>query len=270
MFGAPKTGKTAFAFSFPGPYYYQRLDRMADIIINDVLDQLEDTSVDEVDYISDIDPLNPRDTAPKLWKTFEQSAKRAIAEANERDARGEAAGTFIIDGGHRLWDICQDTWLPVKEDLPQSEQNRFRTHYATANEKITNIMLALEASPLHVVITHHTRPVYEGGTETTKVRPDGFKRIQNLNSVDLFLLTSRPDAVDTIRVMRSTVDKNSAPPATNFFSYISLCAYDPMLEGSTFKDLTFGKLYIRIFGEQWPEKVYDPTGAKALPVVKSE
>ena len=49
VFGPPKTGKTSFAFTFPGPYYYQRLDRRSSKVLRDALRALPDTFIGEED-----------------------------------------------------------------------------------------------------------------------------------------------------------------------------------------------------------------------------
>jgi len=253
VFGPPKTGKTSFAFSFPGPFYYQRFDRRSSKVLRDVLHALPDTFIDEEDYITEVDPLNSRASAPLLWAKFERAVQKAIKEGREREAAGEPAGTFIIDGGHRLWDLCQETFLPDKATLAPNQQRSYRLNYALPNEKFTNAILSLEASPLYVVVIHHTRAVYNAeGQETENVRPDGFKRIPYLNTLDVFTLSTRADSVNTPRVRASMAQGANLPsPTTEFYGYVALSAYEPTLEGKTFKNLSFKQLFELIFEERW-------------------
>lgn len=257
VFGPPKTGKTSFAFSFPGPFYYQRLDRLADKIIRDVLDQCPDTFVDEEEYISD---LGKAGAMPMLWARFEAAVTKAIKEGAERDKKGEPAGTFIVDGGHRMWDICQETWLPAEDDRDPKKK---RLYYAIPNEKYSNLLLTLEASPLNVVIAHHTRNVYDSnGKETENVKPDGFKRVPYLDSLDIFTLSTRPDSINMPGVRASMVSGKETRPPTQFFGHISVCAYDAGLEGKTLKNPNFGRLYELIFAKRWAGgKLYTPSDA---------
>lgn len=254
IYGPPGTGKTTFALTFPGPLFLARFDRRADDLINRAT--AAGIEVVEEGFVGSLLPADPRGEAEEILERFEAFASRALE-------RGE--GTFVIDGGNRLWDIVQRVKLPDIDAVADPEERRRlekrrRILYGAANEYLHGVLLALEDSPLHVAVTHHTKRVYdERGQETDLVEPDYFRRVPYVANLDVFLFATRASALSLPGVLAAAHRKSEqvlAPPG--FHGVITLCKFAPELEGRRMENITFAKLWFLLFGEKYPTPTWNP------------
>jgi hypothetical protein len=258
LFGPPGTGKTTVGFTFPPPFTYVRFDRRADAIIASVREQLGDV-------VSEVGLVRPLLSDAREW------AEEALPQVEEalKKALDIGQGTFFVDGGNRWWSAVQDKYLPDLTDPALSEQEkrqlekRHRLLYGPANTYLGDIMLALENSSLNVVITHHTKPVYnEHGQETDRVRPDYFKRVPYTATLEVYMISDEPQDISSTTMKAQAMalqgqQKQILQPP-NFYGYVATCKDDASIVGTMIPNPTFTLLYGMALSALWPGKLWTP------------
>jgi len=259
VFGPPDTGKTSLAFTHPPPFHYARFDRRADKIIQSVEAFHGEGCVLEETYLWDPFNTDSKGQSYVFLKKFEQQVAKAL---------GLGEGTFIIDGGNRLWDAVQDVKLPWSDDPKEQEaiEKRRRLSYGMANAYLNDILLVLEDSPLNLAIIHHVRPVFDSqGKETDKVKPDYFKRVPYTATAEIFMMSTRPLEVHVPTVRAGMLSANGGGVQVSqkpeFWGLITIFKHDASMEGKMLPNLDFRYLYGLAFGKSYKGgELWSPNG----------
>lgn len=262
VYGQPGVGKTTFAFTFPSPIWFARFDRRSDDIVAQA--RAAGVEVHEEGFVGAAVPDDPRGEAEGMLSRFEEFVDKAL---------NVGKGTFVIDGGNRLWDIVQRVKLPDVEGVVDAEQRarlerRRRLLYGAANEYMHSTLLMLDNSPLFVVITHHTKPVFnERGEEVTGLlQPDYFRRVPYVAQLEVFLFATRPSHVSVPSLLAAA---NSNDPAArvfappSFYAVVTMCKMPGggNLEGRVIRNLSFPVLWLLLYGQRWDgPTVWHPFG----------
>lgn len=259
LFGPPGTGKTTVGFTAPPPFFYGRFDRRADKIIEMVRAKFGEASVTEKVFVPELgDTLKA--LADGYLAGVEELAKAAI-QANE--------GTFFIDGGNRWWDAVQASKLPNLDDPTLTPEKREslekmrRLLFGPANEYLSGLQLAVENSDVQMIVTHHTKAVYDNkGQETEMVRPDYFKRTPYTCTMEVFMMTTAKDEVSlpTVKSHALALQGNAKmvaePP--KFYGQITMCKDDANMVGMMLPSPTFPVLYALAMSKPWEGETWKP------------
>ena len=257
LFGPPGSGKSTLGFTFPPPFHYARFDRRSDKIIADVRKRFGESAVVEESFIPDL--------GETLQDRSQEFLDKTMVLADKAVKLGE--GTFFIDGGNRFWEVVQKVKLPslvgLSDDEREKKEKMRRLLYADANEYLGNLLLAVENSPINVVITHHTKGVYDAqGKETDYVRPDYFKQVPYTATLEVFMITSAKLDVNmpSARAYALSLDGKSQqvelPP--KFYGQITQCKDDTEMVGQMLPNPTFKILYGMALSEPWPGETWQP------------
>ena len=258
LFGPPGTGKTSLGFTAPPPFRYARFDRRADATIEAVQAQFGEAAVVEEGFVRELGQ-DPREWATDALTRIEKMLEAAL-KANE--------GTFFVDGGHRWWDAVQQVKLPFLDpSLSDAELERMdrkrRLLYGVANSYLDDLLLAVEASSLQVVLTHHTKAVYTSkGEETDRVKPDYFKRVPFVATLEVIMVCSRPADTSLLTVQANALAlggkvKQVLPPP-EFYGLITTCKDDAGVEGMMLPNPTFPLLYGMALSKPWEGQTWTP------------
>lgn len=178
-----------------------------------------------------------------LAQRFLAAFEGLVALAMER---GE--GSFIIDGGARFWDVIKMGKLP-----PGAADGKDLKAWEIPNEYWRAYLLALEASPLQLCITHPAVTVWEGMTkESERLRPDAFKHLAYHTTVDVYLFTTgRPNDLFPRMVENAALTGQVPAGETTHWGMIWRNKINTKMENRAVMNLTFPLLYQMTFGEPW-------------------
>lgn len=241
--GLPGVGKSSFLLSFPPPLHVLNFDRR----IEQLLTKLPKSYHGQVfyeDFVASPGEI-PQDVARQYLARCETMITRAFDVGK---------GSFLIDGGHRWWDLVKI----VK--LPKAEGNEGQKGYQWPNEYARSVLLALEASPLQVGISHATSSVWDGLTrESGRVKMDAFKHIATTTTLEVYMFAlGRESEVYPKEVELLTVSQPPPLSVSRHWGQIKVCKDDTSLEGQLIPNVSFRLLYNLCFNRDWDGELYEP------------
>lgn len=175
--GAPKSGKTHLALSFPEPIVVFSFDlRGAELLVHKP--EFADKAIDIKTYLPPITTTKVPDAGVvKLWNKIEQEYRQVTEEGLYK--------TIIVDPATMLWEIIRHSWA-VEEGREVVGKPR---NYGEPNARMTWILTSPIVVGMNVVTTQYLKEVYANDQPTGEKTLDGFKRTEGL--VDVALLTQR-------------------------------------------------------------------------------
>ena len=243
FWGPSGVGKSSALLSFPPPLYILNFDRQ----IQQLFKYLPANYQGNVFYEEFTGDLN------NVSKASAQQAL-TVCERLIQHAFEGGVGSLLIDGGHRWWDMVKIAKLPKGEDESVPKDYHWPNEYARA------ILLALEASPLQIGITHPANTVWEGlKTESGRVKPEAFKHLPTVQKLEVFMFVTGREAEVSPREAEMRI--GAARPSSSFprhWGEIRVCKYDTSLEGILLSNISFRTLYNLCTNSDWGGELYEP------------
>lgn len=223
VYGTSGSGKTAFALTFPPPFFILNFDKD----MKHLLVQLPDSY--DIEYerlVFEVDGLTAGAAAQYVAKA-DALLKKALL-------RGE--GTFILDGGDLFWDVAKIAKLMKGGDgvLPKD--------YSPANTYMNSFLSRLQNAPFHVCTTAMARKKWTGAkTESDQMESDGFKHRKRWVTNEVYMFTPEQ------RQYPSEVPAQGGTGQTHN-AYIDTSKINESLVGTVIPNLTFKLLYAMVYG----------------------
>ena len=173
VWGPPKTGKTTFALTAPGPIYFHNFDWG----LEHHLGKLADKKVYVASYLS-VGPELTADEAKDMLKAFERDYAAAL-KAGE--------GTIVIDTATQLWQITSKVFL---EDIKAKRRdgNIYPFDYANANAYFQNLINQVKNTKMNMVLIQRAKAKYNAsGNDTGEMDMQGNNQVGYLAQVVLAL-----------------------------------------------------------------------------------
>lgn len=245
--GFPGTGKTAFGFSCPPPFWMYNLDRP----IDPLLPKLPVGVQVEYEHIAqDVDETSMAVAKTYLAK-FDALVTKAI-RANE--------GTFIIDGFDILWDIVKIA------KIPGGGEDAMPREWASANEYMNGALRRLGLSKLQVVLTTISSKIWTGAkTETERVKADGFKHKDRWLTHEVYFYTPE-------NTREPLANPSQGKTGVQHQAYIAVSKLNENLVGRVLPSLTFSLLYKLTTGRTYPNAsaLWSPASSAVKEPVSAE
>jgi len=224
--GAPKTGKTHLALTFPPPIAVFSFDlRGAELLLPPYKTFFEGKEVVVKQYLPPItDSTKPDNSIVKLWSAIK-------ADYRETVESGKFA-TIIIDPATMLWEIIRHSW--------QVEEGRntvgVARNYGEPNARMTWMITTPLVAGLNVITTQYLKDVYVNDQPTGEKALDGFKRTEGLADVALW----------TQKATRQASPDERRSQGTNLVNVVKTnitdCRFDRKLNGLELIDTTYNEL----------------------------
>lgn len=175
-YGLPKSGKTHFCLTAPGPLRVINTDFGIDEVIAQHANfRVADIEIEDIFYKPD-----DHESMKAALVLFHQRFPEYLAYCNER------AGTVIIDNATTLWFIIREVKLEEARRERFKKQNRVsdiedlrddRRDYGAPNAYYEAIIrYAYQFPNVNLILTHGTKTIYTPrGEETDQIKYDGFK-----------------------------------------------------------------------------------------------
>lgn len=173
VWGAPKTGKTHFALSAPGPIYYHNFDWG----IEHHLGKLQGKEVFVASYLTEGPDLTGAE-AKAMLKGFERDYAAALKAGS---------GTIVIDTSTQLWQITSKVFLEeIKAKRRDGQVYPF--DYADANAYFQNLINQVKNTSMNMVLIQRAQSKYNAsGQDTGEVKQQGNNQIPYLVQVQMHL-----------------------------------------------------------------------------------
>lgn len=166
--GEPKTGKTHFCLTAPGPICVHNID----LGLDDLLEQyaLDYPEKDLYEFRYEI-PISARlpgagfsalaEPAAKVWEDFVHKFRASVTDMR----------TTVVDTGSEAWNLCRLARLgKLTQVLP--------IQYTSVNAEFRQLtQLALTNTESNVIYTHRVKPVYKNEQKTEEKERQGFGEI---------------------------------------------------------------------------------------------
>lgn len=184
--GPPKTGKTEFALSAPGPIAIHNFDLGLEGVVEKFLDK---KVIYPFEYQIPISARLPgsgfaalADPAARVWEEFVTNYRACLDNEEIR--------TIILDTGSEMWNLCRLARLgKLTQVLP--------IQYTAVNAEFRQLtQLAMANTRANVIYIHRVKPVYKNEQKTEETERSGFGEIE----------------YDVQSVLRTTRDYSKAGP----------------------------------------------------------
>lgn len=254
--GFPGVGKTAFALSFPAPFWVFNLDRA----IGALSTKLPEGHLLDYEAVA-IDVDSPtKATAVQYLTRFDKLLNRALT-GQILDDDGTVItvpkdGTFILDGSDIFWDIVKIAKVNnLDSDLPKE--------YAPANAYMNGVLGRLGRSSLNVVFSTISSKVWTGAkTESDRVRANGFKHKDRMLTHEVYMFTPE-DRRNPQEVPKGGDAATPGSTGQTHRAIITMSKLNESLINRVMPNLNFGLLYRLTFGMAYPEpeRLWSPSAA---------
>ena len=201
--GRPKTGKSRFALSCPGPVYV--------IETEPGLPPLAKLFPDKEIYFVDV-------YEPDYTGVFEVDASKTLAKIDAsvrliRDlirADPKSVGTVVLDSVTDIWKWVME-WMKLEIlKIDRTARVRQQWDYGYANTKYQNIIMQIIALPVHVVLTAQEKEEYaSAGQPSGQYEPSWMWQTPQWVDVELSLLKLMTRATADAKPTYKCVVKNS-------------------------------------------------------------
>ncbi len=223
VYGTSGAGKTAFALTFPPPFFILNFDKdMSHLLV-----QLPDSY--DIEYerlVFEVDGLTAGSAAQYIAK----------ADALLKKALLKGEGTFILDGGDLFWDVAKIA------KLMRGGEGVLPKDYSPANTYMNSYLSRLQNAPFHVCTTAMARKKWEGAKkESDKMESDGFKHRKRWVTNEVYVFTPEQ------RQYPSEVPAQGSTGQTHNF-YMDTSKINESLVGTVVPNLTFKLLYAMVYG----------------------
>jgi len=176
IYGAPETGKTYFALTFPEPIYVIDTEFGAKKVARVHFPEKEI-------YIAEVVHIDPITDEPDPIKSLEKVEKAIAAIASQNISKG----TIVIDSATDIW-AWITAWLEQVATRRTASGQPFRFEYGLANERYRQLIVRLLAKPVHVVLTAQEQDVYDSSGKPTGMKQPRWQK-QTPHWVDIVLHT---------------------------------------------------------------------------------
>ena len=158
--GHPKSGKSHFALTAPGPIAYLDLDAVEPMVLAKFMKGKQIFHADHSRPVLDIDPSH--DDHIKRWKEFRSTHETAVKDPKIR--------TIIWDTATEVWEMCR-----LKHFGALSKKSH---HYGPPNaEMLSLIRMVKEQSDKNFIMLQQMTEIYENDMGTGRYGPAGFKQV---------------------------------------------------------------------------------------------
>lgn len=224
--GAPGSGKTSFALSFPSPIFFVNLDREASHLLQKLPEHYE-IYYERILY--DVDLTSAK--ATQILKQVSSALQQALAF---NSTKGPCS--FVIDGYDILWDIVKISLLPQGGEALARE-------YGDCNAWMHSLGWRLHNSGMNVCLTALSKEVWTGQTRGTGLYdPEGFRHRGRSITHQVYLFSPE----DTTPPLKPT---SGAPSGQTHRGYIQISKINEELVRTVVPNLDFLKLYKLVFGK---------------------
>lgn len=228
--GDPKTGKSHFAFTAPGPSYYHEFDQGSWSRVSANLPAW----TYEAGIHREIYPLRSQGfehealadkqrAAAELWTRFRRVYKESILAA------AADGGKVIVDTSTLLWDTMQLAMLDYFDEGPKKgELKKGRLTYREVNAQYRGVVgyardpagIGKPDAGCNLFLIHHMRPIFEKNEknqlEVVGYEPSTHREVEALVDV-------------AVRMLRPRI-----PGSAAFRLRLDFCGMKPQLEGTEF------------------------------------
>ena len=164
--GPPKTGKTHFALTFPGPIYYHNFDWGIAHHVN----KTRETELFIANYLTERPDMDAA-SAEALLRAFERDYAAALQKP---------AGTIVIDTSSQLWQLASKVFLE-KIKAKRRDGQIYPFDYADANAYFQNLVNQVKPTKLNMVLIQRAKSKYnQQGQDTGMVEQQGNNQIPYL------------------------------------------------------------------------------------------
>jgi hypothetical protein len=221
--GPPKSGKTHFTLTAPGPITEHDLDLGLEGVVEQEIKRNPDKVIYSFQYAiphSAALPGSPfaamADAARGVWETFCKNFRASIPKSR----------TVVVDTGSEAWNLCRLARLgKLVQVMP--------VQYTAVNSEFRQLtQLALLNSETNVIYTHKMKAVYKNDQKTEEVERAGFGDIE----------------YDVQAVVRTERDFTKVG-IEQFSVLIEECRLNPLASGMRFTgaDCSFQKVAVAIY-----------------------
>lgn len=209
VWGPPKTGKTHFATSAPGPIYYHNFDWGLEHHLKRLKKEGKELFV--ANYLTERPDMGAAE-AQEMLRAFERDYAAALKAGT---------GTIVIDTSTQLWQLTSKVFLEqIKTKRRDGQVYPF--DYADANAYFQNLINQVKKTKMNMILIQRAQPKYDkSGQDTGDVKQQGNNQVPYLVQVQL-RLSKGPNAAH-----KGTVEE---------------CWDHPSLEGVELKEPSFDTL----------------------------
>lgn len=215
--GEPKSGKTHFAFSFPGPIYCVSLDMRARLIAA----KFPNKEIDVREYVCPI--ASSTDDKAIIEGTLAVYGK--IASDYQKALESGKYKTFVIDPETSLWEILRTAYAEER-DIANNPINprKGALEYTQPNRRMSTFFDNPRVQGSNIVATSYLKEKYKGGSPTGEYILEGWKYTD-----------SKADIIFDLAMV------GEKEKAKTEFTVVG-CGFDRSLRGSKFDDLSYKRL----------------------------
>ena len=223
LWGLPKSGKTHWAFSFPGPIAAIEIGETG---VEDLAYKFAKSGkvIKHFPIVSDQLSMN-LDGHRKILLDFEKALKTAVADKEVK--------TIVIDSMSMLWRSIRK--VKTEEGFQESQRNkRNQADFELANDYHEQIVQVVrQRTDLNLVLVHRHRNVWaqdgEGkARDTGEVESRDYKGLENI-----------------VKIVAKTEAKGG-----KYYTVLELCRFDARLNGRVFEEWDYDKMIEFLFSEE--------------------
>lgn len=179
VYGQPKTGKTHFCLTAPGPIFFFNIDLGTEGVIEKHRDGLDGGPPKQI-FVCNI--RVPKGAAKDIYETMWAELKQKVETVYKLHN-----GTVVIDTATEAYEVCR---LSHFGKLTQVQPY----HYGPVNNEWREFMRLAYDSPMNTLLIHKVKPKYVNNVRTSEYEVSGMGEIGYL--VQCNLSTYREDAED--------------------------------------------------------------------------
>lgn len=196
LVGKKKTGKTTLALTFPKPLVVFDFEMGVGRVEPRFMPKTGVT-------VHQMTPANPvlLKTKPELAMSFWLN----LLEEYNKALEDPKVKTIVFDTFTAVWEARRLGFLAelneiAKKNGESQRKNLMPQEYFIPNSDMKQLLVQAQIHQKHLVVTHHTRPVYDtSGRDSGLEEPDGFKYTGDLVDVELWMSKVKGVPTGTIK-----------------------------------------------------------------------
>jgi len=220
IWGEPETGKSYFSMTCPEPIYIIDTEFAAVKLAKQHFPNKK-IYIYECSVIDEASPLMEPDPIQSL-----ENVEKAIISLKDVNV-----GTIVVDTVSDYWQWMGAYVEKEAKRFYKSSGQMMRTEWATGNERYRYFINRLLIKDCTVVLTSQTRPIYEGGQDTGRIKPAWQRQTRHWVDIEIW------------------ARKNTSVNPPKYEAVITKCRFQ-RAENKVIEDLTYPKLveFLRSIG----------------------